>query len=751
NGNGNAQGSGIIHQDLSNTFPSGSFNASKGYDPDKVVLEWNNNNGNLINTIRIYRRILESGDNYALLFTLNSGSGIYNDLYAEAGTLYEYLIFAESQCENFIIYSDSTTSIGFRRKQGTVTGQVTYSGGTAVEDVKISAESTTGIYGRSLSFPGGSDQISIPDDAGLHVDSTFLFEAWIRPASYAGNFKIAEKSGSYIFEYNQLLNQYQVRFYKNASTWVQEVFATSDLPLNNYSHLAIQIHNRHIQIFVNGNMIKDKVMTPDFPGEIDIIDSSAPLTIGKFFTGLIDEIRIWNQSKTPEQIQRDYSRILIGTEPGLKVYLNTNEGVGRYAYDASKSGTLFNKHHAAFEGSINWSMVIPTTSQLSVANYTNASGNYTLVIPYNSAGEVFELTPSFTVHEFEPSVTALFIGDGAPIHNNINFVDRSSFRVTGAVNFKNTTCGVPDAFLKVDGEILVVEGNPAKTDATGAFDIQVPIGMHHLEVEQAGHVYSVGRFPATGKYDFQEDLAGVNFSDSTLVSVVGRVVGGLREGSKTPGLGLSKNNIGIAHITLTSQQGNGCSMVTIETDPLTGEYSLLLPPLKYVPTVNIPSNPTIDFGVLDLVDLSGTPILKTAFDTIFDIDGEVVSIDSVHFHRQLDYIYRVNPIIAVFDRDGVSPFIGDSIYTYEDATGMMQTRNLRTDPFRWPVFTERDGGAYLYRCMIRVFEPYVNFQTSAIDSVPTTDGILRVDNEFADVPHAELQLKDINTLDSLKS
>ncbi|HZV43275.1 MAG TPA: hypothetical protein VFF90_02290, partial [Saprospiraceae bacterium] len=106
---------------------------------------------------------------------------------------------------------------------------------------------------------------------------------------------------------------------------------------------------------------------------------------------------------------------------------------------------------------------------------------------------------------------------------------------------------------------------------------------------------------------------------------------------------------------------------------------------------------------------------------------------------------------AVFDRDGVSPFIGDSIYTYEDANGMMQTRNLRTDPFRWPVFTERDGGAYLYRCMIRVFEPYVNFQTSAIDSVPTTDGILRVDNEFADVPHAELQLKDINTLDSLKS
>jgi hypothetical protein len=82
---------------------------------------------------------------------------------------------------------------------------------------------------------------------------------------------------------------------------------------------------------------------------------------------------------------------------------------------------------------------------------------------------------------------------------------------------------------------------------------------------------------------------------------------------------------------------------------------------------------------------------------------------------------------------------------------MPQTRNLRTDPFRWPVFTERNGGAYLYRCMIRVFEPYVNFETALTDSVPTTDGILRFDNEFADVTHAELQLKDFNTLDSLKS
>lgn len=754
NGNGSAQASLLIHQDISNTFPDGSFDASKGYDPDKVVLQWSNNNGNLINAIKIYRRILESGDNYALLFTLNSGSGIYNDIYAEAGVLYEYLIFAESQCENSTIYSDSTTSIGFRRKVGTVTGQVTYSGGTAVEGVKISAESTTGFSGRSLQTGAGSAELVIPDAPDLDFDTTFLVEMWIRPYSYTTSYRVIEKANVFNIEHITGVNQFRVTVYKTPTVYVQETIPESALPISNFSHLAVQIHNEHLQIYVNGVLLKDKPLTPTFPNGVHLNVTNTSINIGRFFPGLIDEVRIWNKSKTAQEIQRDYSRLMIGTELNLKAYLNFNEGVGKYAYDASKTGTIYNKHHGELIGGATFNTIIPTSSQLSASSYTNATGNYTLVIPYNGAGEVFELTPSFTIHEFDPSVTALFIGDGAPIHNNVNFLDKSSFRVTGSVNFKNTTCGVPNAFLKVDGVILVVEGVPAKTDATGAFDIQVPIGMHHLEVEQGGHVYEVGRFPATGKYDFQADLAGVNFVDSTLVRVVGRVVGGLREGSKVPGLGKSKNNIGVAHITLTSQQGNGCSIVNINTDPLTGEFSVKLPPLKYVPAVSITSNASINFGSLDLVDLSGTPILMTKYDTLFDVDGAYVSRDSVKFHRQLDYIYRVNPVIAVFDRDGVSPFIGDTTYTYFDPnTNAEATRNLRTDPFRWPVFTEKDGGSYIYRCMIRVFEPYKNFDAAQVvtDSVPTTDGTLQVINDFADITSASLKMKDYNTLDTLKS
>ncbi|MEZ4916847.1 MAG: hypothetical protein R2836_07655 [Chitinophagales bacterium] len=80
-----------------------------------------------------------------------------------------------------------------------------------------------------------------------------------------------------------------------------------------------------------------------------------------------------------------------------------------------------------------------------------------------------------------------------------------------------------------------------------------------------------------------------------------RVVGGIkREAQKclARSWGKSTNNIGQAQIILTSQQGGGCYTDTLMTDINSGEYLTYLPPLRYIPTVTIPSNPTIDFGVL---------------------------------------------------------------------------------------------------------------------------------------------------------
>jgi hypothetical protein len=729
---------GKLVPDLSNTFEGTALLSSKGYFSQRVELAWTvENNQNIINAFKVYRRDLnnQAGD-FIQIASLNSGSNLYVDDLVDAAKLYEYAIIGEAQCEQTTVYSDTIRAIGFRTPFGTVTGNVNYSGGTAVKGVKISAESTAQIEGHSVALDGNS-ALEVPPHSSLHADAAMCTELWFYPNTYEQDFSLMKKTGVFDLKYDKATNQYRFDFQYNSGSSGSIGFDAGMVALDNYHHIAAQVHEDSIKLFIDNQLIAKEFITSG----VDIDERDEAILLGQGFKGLLTEVRYWTSGRADELIFRDASRHLVGGETGLKVYLKTIEGQGGYAYDASKINGNFNRNHAKFIGTPEWSDNIPTISQLGNTAYTNEEGIYVLNIPYNGVGENFVLTPSLGTHEFDPASRALFIGDGATIQNNIDFLDKSSFRVTGNVVYDGTTCSVPDVLLKIDGEIAVLDGAPIATDAAGNFDLQVPIGNHHISLEKAGHVFSEGRFPPSGKYDFQEDLAGIAFKDATRVKIVGRVVGGSREAGKIPGLGKSINNIGIAEIILESQQGGGCFIDTVRTDLATGEYSTEVPPLRYIPSVAIlNNNDAISFtenGPLELVDLTSTPILKTRYDTIYSqVDSSVVQIDSVKFHKQLDYIYRAKPSLSVTGRDGVSDFIGDTTYTYLTPTGDTIVRDLRTDPFNWPVFSQKNEEDYLYRCMIRVFEEYHNYdnpQEVKIDSVPTVDGRLVVENELSHI------------------
>jgi len=66
---------------------------------------------------------------------------------------------------------------------------------------------------------------------------------------------------------------------------------------------------------------------------------------------------------------------------------------------------------------VDWSDDIPTQTQLGIAGYTNAFGNYSIEgIPYTGNGENFRVSPTVTlsgvVHEFNPAVIVYSLEKG---------------------------------------------------------------------------------------------------------------------------------------------------------------------------------------------------------------------------------------------------------------------------------------------------------------------------------------------------
>lgn len=710
-GVGTELASGIIAPDIDNAIPPNGFSASKGTAADKVELTWTNNQEGQTNSVKIYRRVLASGNSFVLLTTLNSGSGIYNDLSANAGELYEYQIIAEGPCENVTVFSIPRTSVGYRRKTGIVTGRVGYADGTAVADVKIAASDPNISILPTLKCNGSSIGI-VNHDASLNMNNANIIETWLKPQAntYNTDFTILTKIGAYTLRYDASDSEFIYEIHTNTGI-VNLAIPNDSLKVGDWNSLTAMFYQDTLKMFVSGEVMG--ALPLPTPGAT-IIDNSNQVHIAQSYQGYLKDIRIWNQGKSDRQIQQDFSRFLTGNEPGLVMYLNAGEGKGQYAYDLAHVNNTYYENHAFLQSGISWDLTENPSNNgtdriadlLQVATYTNDQGNYNLVVPYSGSGQNFVITPVLNIHKFLPPTKGVFLGDGSPVQNGVDFIDDSSFDFEGEVFFKNMTCGVKDVMILIDGVPAQDEGGIVLSDNNGKFKISVPIGLHVITLKKTGHDFEVGRFPETGKFDFQAPKFGEEFIDSTYRKVIGRVVGGAREEAKPHGLGRSKNNIGMAYMSFDPTGTCGWKAspteifplrdtTLIRTDSLTGEFSVLLPPLSYnildVATGTL-NNKDIEFTPDGILNLTNLPFEKSITDTVFIENTNVVDrVDSVKYHAILEFVHRVTPSIDVTNANGNGPLESDKEYVFNHEKYGIDTIPLTPiNPFPFPVFTQNE-------------------------------------------------------------
>lgn len=122
----------------------------------------------------------------------------------------------------------------------------------------------------------------------------------------------------------------------------------NSLSLNAWHHVAATYDGKQIVIYIDGQVKK----TYEQQGDIDY-DPDHNLTIGAYkddndfyaFPGLIAEVRLWNVTRTLEEIRATMSVALRGNEKGLAGYWPLDEGKGTTVTDKSGSavaGTILN-------------------------------------------------------------------------------------------------------------------------------------------------------------------------------------------------------------------------------------------------------------------------------------------------------------------------------------------------------------------------------------------------------------------------
>ncbi len=759
-----------------NVFTNGAyFDASKGYFNNKVLLEWGINTEKKadVNSFEIYRRKQDQA--FALLATLNNANAkSYEDVNAEANVLYSYLIRAVGNCVSTPVVSDSLHTEGFRNNTGIVSGKVSFSGGNVVKGVEVRVASEETSFTNSIQFNGIDQHLQ---STGFLKDSLYFkpisFDAWIRPElMLSGEKNVIVSFGTGLLSLSLRKMKPNLQLNGKAIGSVEEMTIASleydsTLKADTWYHLAFNFDPiaGTLELFLNGMLVKSTTVATTLDwSSLSVATTDSTHYMGHsgfgdqgFFSGHLDEIRVWSTYRDAEVIKRDFVRTLSGKEAHLMGYFNLDEGFGEGVYDLSKTGSDFNKNNffsptGHFPG---WSETVPSYEQLHPSGITNAQGNYIVTgIKYAGSGNIFSLTPILGVHQFNPSDINLFIGDSNPVHNAVDFTDISSFRFTGKITYQNTDFPVEGAEIFVDNQKVVDGlGQATKTDQFGEFDIDVPIGNHYIKVVKKGHVFSSGgQWPIPSEaqplltHNFQDDVLGRSFTDVTTVTVAGRFAGGSVEASKPLGFNKSINNIGVGTIVLENERGfdvdfssleSISSTVNVSTDPESGEYMMeLLPEVyKIVSAGNdhyeIDEN---DLGLLDLTRIPENPLVEQ--DTIITediIDGDTIIsavVNTFEYDFGRNFIYHERPEITVFGKND-GPFTGETQLAFKDPiTHENDTIDLLVNnPFRFPVFKMNSP----YPIKIKVEAKYFNYDDpvdTIISLVPVPNATVTITNNL---------------------
>ena len=197
---------------------------------------------------------------------------------------------------------------GFNEASGTTVVDATGKGHTGT--ISGATRTTTGKYGRALSFNGTNAWVTVADANDLDLTTGMTLEAWVNPTVLgAGTFRtvmMKEGVGDEIYD----LYAHSGSNVPNAAVvrtpgGIGIVFGTQAVPLNTWTHLAATYDGAVLRLFVNGVQVSSLAL----PGVIQ--QSNGALRIGgnsvwgEYFSGQIDEVWVYNRPLTAAEIQAD--------------------------------------------------------------------------------------------------------------------------------------------------------------------------------------------------------------------------------------------------------------------------------------------------------------------------------------------------------------------------------------------------------------------------------------------------------------
>jgi hypothetical protein len=572
--------------------------ASDGSLNSRVRINWSYLSSNQ-DGFHVYR----DGD---VIATVLPNVETYEDFEAQPGRTYEYCVAAYKGEDTLSRRCD----FGWRPPNGNITGNVSTLAGAGVEAISVGLDPQPT---RSLLLDGTGGFVVVPDREGIYnfnIDQSYTVEAWLKYSGEGGegdsNALIIGKGVVYGQPFPFRLtnrrcqgNPGQLEFAISDGTDFVQVFTPGNTFNDGTWHHIACVHDAdQAQILIYADGVPQD--TTQYLGLGDITNYRSlyfggGLDDGTWFGGQIDEVRIWNVARSADQINATMNRLLTGKEESLVGYWPLDE-------DSSSAITDFSgeNHYGSLHGGVYWA---EDAAPLDIDASSDAEGNYVLDKIRYGEETTFQVRPHGGERQFSPAFKTITLSTGHPVENQVNFVEITSFTVSGEVKFEGTDCGVQNAEIHVDGNLK------AATDKNGKFAVAVDNGDHWVKPVLSDHIFE----PDSVLLRVDGDTAGIIFTNTTVRALSGRVGGGC--------------NYPVGEVKIFIRSENNCMNDSLTVHIDSTSYSIDLPPQKYMVRAEVVES-TIPDGL-------NKPDVVKFFDNLGERDVDLSDSAGV-----LDFVYR---------------------------------------------------------------------------------------------------------------
>lgn len=286
--------------EVSNNLPASS-NVVKRY-ARRWQLKFVDNNGN--------------GGLFNIKFNLGSAPDIEKTYYLlkRTGTSGAFSVVHEAS------YHISGNEVIFELDLGDLTSDDFYGLGWSDSDAGYALDFNSG------SGNGGPDKIQFPIKLNAK-HSNFTAECWIKPSAITGNQNLfAQESGSGTPRtFLRILSDGKLTSFLGGSN----VPSSQKLQANKWQHVALSYDGTNLKIYINGSLDTTHSVTAEGSASKWIFGCNSNNLLG--FDGEADEMRIWDEVRTVQELRSHMHRHLKGDEANL---------IGYYRFDQTSGADL---------------------------------------------------------------------------------------------------------------------------------------------------------------------------------------------------------------------------------------------------------------------------------------------------------------------------------------------------------------------------------------------------------------------------